>query len=205
MHSFVVTVFILVVLLFPLGCDEALPPYETPKALVGEITFQYVFQPDENGFRFYATARNISDETFQDTIAVEGTLIATLSRDKSFRKTFNITMASYYLPASYLDSLNSGTYDPRTGMFTIDPGKKIDFLFRWDFIDDNTRDIRTYAFTYAPDPLCPSSRMRSNTETLTLQGSLRVTKNSGQIFLGPREVQAFYVAPYIVGRMCPSY
>jgi hypothetical protein len=199
-----VTTLILLYLFLLLGCDEALPPYENPKALLGELTFQYVFKPDENDFRFYVAVRNIYDETFQDSVSVKGTLEVILKRDQRFRKTFKISMSNYYTPVAYLDSIDSGTYDINTNMFTIDPGKKVEFLCQWNFIDDSSRDIRTYVFSYMIDPLC-AQRLKSNTETFILKGPLYITNHSGEIMLGPREVETFYVTPYVVGKTCPSY
>ncbi len=194
---FVGSVFCFWVALYLLGCDESLPPRDNPTVLFqGDASFLYMYSLYENDFQVFIDVKNIYGETIQDTALVRGTLEIILKRDPRYRKTASLSISNL---------VGTPQYDPLTNSLTIDPGKSVTFLSKWDLIDDDSVDLRTAIYHYDTDPSC-ESRMRSQTETFIFKGSIQITKSGGEIFFGPKEFDAFYVTPsFIVNISCPSY
>lgn len=195
-YSFIVP-FIFGCILVIVSCDESLPSRNNPKVIFkGDVSFSYIYSINENDFRFYVDVTNVYDETIQDTAKVSGTLEIVLKRDSRYHKTV-------YL--SIVNLVSTLLYDSIANCFTLDPAKKMTFLSLWNLIDDNQIDLSTSIFQYQTDPSCPY-RLKSQTETFILKGSIQIINGGGEILFGPKEINVFYVTPsYIVDKNCPPY
>ena len=95
-------------------------------------------------------------------------------------------------------------YDPRTGVVTIDPGKSVRFRYKWNFVDDNARDLRQTAFVYHPDTTCIAfGRMIAFNETFRMTGSLKVFERIPTLTAAPRELSMCHVNIFVLQNYCP--
>lgn len=175
--------------LWNISCDESLPPHEEPHSLfTGNLRIVYFNNTAKgtiNELRIYLDARNVFDETLEDSAGLQGTLEIIVARDPVYRKTVMLSSANL---------VAGGSYDPRTGQLTIDSGDSLTLMYTWNFIDDNGYSIPRDVSGLKKDPQCPT-RTYAPPEILIIRGSLLVFRRIGQTTFSPIQ----YVLNYFIG------
>ena len=159
LHILVLTVFSLL----GFSCGETLPPFRDPLDVFdAQHEALYVISGSDNSLKAFVYLINVFDETFDGRAAIDGTVTIEWASNPSFRKTYRVTP----------NNILSGKYTPGTNTLTIDSRDTLKFIFSWNFIDDNGRDIRDMA-TYHTDPSCQQRRI-SDPLTFTIRSEVKV-------------------------------
>jgi hypothetical protein len=182
--------FLLIIPVFSLSCDEALPPRQDPTSLF-KVSLQsfYVYTDTENDVAIVLSAINDFDETLNDRLALSGTIVITSDRDSSVHKTIPLSTAN----------LIGGHYDPVKGILTIDPGDSVVVQAKWDLTDDNGVSLPSYFFQYHVDAMC-RDRLISSPEYFTISGKAKLYAN-----LGYAESQLTYAIRQYDKWIAPKY
>ena len=181
----------ILVLLTVCACSEHLPAYDDPSDLFsGTMDVQYVMA-EHNEVLVTLMVRNLYDETLQDTADFAGTCEITLVRNPSLRKTFALSSAN----------LQWGDYNGRTRILTIDPGENVILAAHWNFICDDSTDLRTSVFRYIEDPTC-RYRHVAQTEELEVRVSLTIFKQMPAIELGPTVLSFCHIDTAVPLQLC---
>jgi len=173
------------------ACSEHLPEYADPHDLLsGSLAVQYVMA-ERNEIVVSVMVRNLYDETLQDTAVFSGTCDITFRRDPSKHKTLAITSAN----------LQWGDYNSTTRILTLDPGETMIMAARWDFVCDDSTDLRTSAFRYIVDPTC-RFRHVALSEELDVTLSVTVFKQTAPLELGPMSVSFCHIDTAVPLQLC---
>lgn len=161
--------FSIVILVFSLSCDESLPPRQDPTNLFkARVQASYYYSPFANVVLIQLIAVNDFDETLNDRIGIDGTIVVASNRDTSVHKTFQL----------FASNLIHGTYDPSTATLTIDPGDSVVIQVSWDFTDDAGDSLSTDFFHYVIDVTC-RQRMITDLENFTIVGKTKLYASLG--------------------------
>ena len=173
------------------ACSEHLPAYDDPSDLFsGTLEVRYVMA-EHNEVLVTLMVRNRYDETLQDTAEFAGTCELTLLRNPSLRKTIALSSAL----------LQWGDYDSRTRILTVDPGESIILAAHWDFICDDSTDLRTSVFRYIEDPTC-RFRHVAQQEELEVRVSLTIFKQMPAMELGPVVLSFCHIDTAVPLQLC---
>ena len=190
-RSIVVAVSGLLVLF---GCDEQLPPYaKDPDVLAGTIRPNYVLSMTENVLKVRIVVTNIYDETLEGSAVLNGYGQIVLARKRELRKTFQLTRS---------DRISGGSFNPQTGELIFDPGDSLVFQYTWDFITDDSTDLRTSEFQYYVDPSCPS-RMIAYGERFEASATVAIFDRVAVVTPATVTSTVCYVTPYVAPNYCP--
>ena len=173
------------------ACTEHLPQYVDPQDLLsGTLSVQYVMA-ERNEIVVTVMVRNLYDETLQDTAVFAGTCDIVLKRDPSRRKTLSLSSAN----------LQWGDYNSTTRILTLDPGENVIVAARWDFVCDDSTDLRTSVFRYIDDPTCPFRHI-ALTEQLDVTLSLTIFKQTPAIELEPVVLSFCHIDAAVPLQLC---
>lgn len=173
------------------ACSEHLPPYDDPSDLLsGTMEVQYVMA-ERNEIVVSLMVRNLYDETLQDTAIFAGTCEITLVRNPSLRKTVVLSSAN----------LQWGDYHSSTRILTIDPGENVIMAAHWDFICDDSTDLRASVFRYIEDPTC-RYRHVAQTEELVVRASLQLFSQMPPVELGPTVLSFCHIDTAVPLQLC---
>lgn len=173
------------------ACSEHLPEYADPRDLLsGSLSVQYVMA-EHNEILVTVMVRNLYDETLQDTAVFAGTCEIVLKRDPSRRKTLALSSAN----------LQWGDYNSATRILTLDPGETVILAARWDFVCDDSTDLRTSVFRYIEDPTCPLRHI-ALTEELDVTLSVTVFKQTPALEVGPVSLSFCHIDTAVPLQLC---
>lgn len=155
---------LLVMGIFLSSCDESLPPRQNPADLFSSRVHPYYsYTPTANNVVVDLIAVNNFDETLNDRLHLEGSVVITSSRDTAVHKTIQLDASN----------LIRGNYDPVKGTLTIDPGDTVVIEAVWDFTDDAGANLTQSFFNYKVDSTC-IQRMMSSPESFTVSARSRL-------------------------------
>ncbi len=178
------------------SCKEELPPYEDPReVLKGTMTGRYVFHQSENAVAVYFTVVNAYDETLEAQAILQGDVEISLRRVEGVRRGLSISSA---------DLIYVRNYDAVTGVLRLDAGDSLVFRVRWDFVDDQGRDLRETQFRYIPDPVCSTLRKIALEETFSLEGRVRIFDKVAPVQGGPVLFSLCHVSAWVSPQVCVS-
>lgn len=173
------------------GCSEHLPAYSDPNDLLaGTLYVQYV-TAEHNQVLVTVMVVNKYDETLQDTASLSGTCEITLKRQPNLHKT--ITLSS--------KDLQWGDYDSTTHLLTMDRGDHLTMALGWDFVCDDSTDLRTSVFRYVEDPSCPLRHI-AQVEELDVRLSLKIFAQTPTIELGPTTLSFCHLDTIVPLQLC---
>jgi hypothetical protein len=176
------------------ACTETLPPRIEPRLVfVATIEGHYTLTMIENNLRLYLTFQNVYDQTIQDTLSLDGNIEIIFNRAPTLIRSIRLRPANIVTPH---------VYDPTTGMITLAPQSGVVFTWTWDFITDDSTDMRTL-FSYYNDTTCRGLRMIANPEVVTIRGALRLTRRTPEVILPPTAVRFCYVTDIVETALCP--
>ena len=180
---------------FTLTCDEALPPFVDPGAVIkgGVIQARYVLVVDDNSTEITLSVRHLYDETFEGVTNLNGSVTITLPRLPAMHKTILFDQASLTTRQKYNTS---------TKVLRFDPGDSLVFRVRWDFMDDNGDSLKNTVFRYNADPNCPL-RCIADEEIFSLTASLRLFDEVPAATYGPEQFSVCHVTTWVDGLACP--
>ncbi len=190
-------------LLFIGACDEYLPQYQKPNAVLeGRVEAQYVLTVIENRVRIFITAVNKYDETLEGRRALSGSIQIRSKRKPELRMTLNIKP----LHLTYARSTSA-----QTGLIRLDPGDSVRFTITWNpLYHEDTLEGSEFAeaFSYTIDPVCPGPppapfRTISFRETFIFSGELRVLDKFSPAIIEPTEFSFCRVSQWYDPRVCP--
>ncbi|MDP1677866.1 MAG: hypothetical protein Q8L88_13495 [Bacteroidota bacterium] len=164
---------ILVILALTLnGCYESLPLREDPKEILSaSLTANYAAHVSLTTMTITLNVENKFDETLQDHAFLDGVLTIQWLGDPQSRKTIKL---------SKLNLQNNGQYNPSTGILTIDPHEVLQFVYVWDFTDDNGDSIPQEFKTYlSPHCLEVGEQIFVARESFLIEGSMNVFSHTG--------------------------
>lgn len=179
--------------LFPLACDEHLPPRRDPTDLFtarSEITWS--LSSLENRIYLRLVLRNTYDEIVEGTADIEGKLSISIARDPSYTRTYDLT-------GLQIDDVPY--YNRSTGLMSIPPGDSMSFFIAFNWLDDVGRDFRS-GFIYQPDPLC-TGRMIARREILIVQGEARLFQRVMTATATPLMFELCHVDVWVNPKFCP--
>jgi hypothetical protein len=185
------------------SCDEDLPTYVEPSALLeAKIDGEYFLSDTEHSLRVYLRVTNRYDETLDGSALLSGHIVVFSARDTTVRKSLTLTRAS----------LVQGSISP-SGLLKIDPNETIILKGVWDFpgnsvIDDSGRNLsggdstRGGFFKIVKDPECPF-RYFAQPEDFVLKGSVTLFSQRAPVSAGPTVFRFCYVTNFVDVRVCP--
>lgn len=190
-------------LLFIGACDESLPSYREPSAVLeGKIEARYALTASENRVGIILTAVNRYEESLEGRRVFSGLVEIRSKRRPELRKTLTI-LPTHLIYARFHNS--------QTGMVRIDPGDSVRFLVSWNLAGADTPGDNEFLelFSYYIDPTCPGpppSPMRTIAfrETFILSGELRVFDQASPAIIGPTEFSFCRVSRWVEPNACPS-
>lgn len=160
---------LVVIVVFSISCDEALPPRQDPSNLFSvQLQQYYHYDQNFNNVIVDLFIYNRFDETLSDRMSMTGAIVITSNRDTSVHRTFELSALN----------LIHGTYDPAKGTLTINPGDFAEIQVTWDFTDDSGLSLPSYFFDYRVDRTC-RQRLISLPESFTIAGKARLYSNLG--------------------------
>lgn len=182
--------FLLIIPVFSLSCDEALPSRQDPSSLFkARVQPFYVYSAFQNDVVVNLIAVNEFDETLNDRAGITGAITITSDRDTSIHKTIQLGP----------NNLIYGKYDAVKGILTIDPGDSVIIQAVWDFTDDSGASLTNGFFSYHIDRTC-RQRLIASSETFSIVGKTKLYSQLGyaqsrmtfgivqyDIFVGPHD------------------
>ncbi len=129
------------------GCDEALPPRESPPQLFtveSRSLYDYYSgktpQSYRNQIKYTFVIKNIYDETIEDTLDFSGKLNINWFHPpgEEFPKTTK-TIGIKFSDIKYIRG-----YNRSTGIFTFDPSDSIIIETNWNFLSDDSLNLLEY-------------------------------------------------------------
>jgi len=191
------TVLLVLLSLIP-GCNEQLPPYADPRNILSAETHgEYVLTVRDNSVNFFVVVRNDFDESLQAVAAISGTMEIVLQRDTTVRKT--VTLSNTNL-------IHGTNYVPSTGEIIFDAGDTVTLLYKWDWIDDQGRDLRLETFRYHEDLQCDCgfyNRALADEEVFTLRGEVKMFDRVGRMSFGPTAFHLRFASRWVNPKYCP--
>lgn len=184
-------------LLFVGACDESLPSYREPGAVLeGKIEARYTLTASENRVGIVLTAVNRYEESLEGRRDFAGSIEIRSKRRPELRKT--LTISSTHL-------IYARFHNSQTGMVRIDPGDSVRFLVSWNLASSDTAgdDEFLKLFSSYIDPTCPS-RAVAFRETFVLTGELRVFEQAAPAIIGPTEFSFCRVSRWVAPNVCPT-
>jgi len=190
-------------LLFVGACDEYLPSYREPGAVLeGKIEATYVLTSSDNRVGIAVTAVNKYEESLEGRRVFTGSIEIRSKRRPELRKTLNISSTQL---------IYARIHNTQTGMVRMDPGDSVRFLVSWDLAGSDTPGDNEFLdlFSYYIDPTCPGpppSPMRTIAfrETFILSGELRVFEQASPAIMGPTEFSFCRVSRWVAPNVCPT-
>lgn len=185
------------------GCDESLPSYREPGAVLdGRVMAAYVLTASENRIRIFVTAVNTYEETLEGRRILSGSVEIRSKRKPELRATVSFTSSNVI----YARNTSS-----QTGMIRLDPGDSVRFMVSWDSVGDDAAggDGFVGLFSYFIDPACPGPppqpvRSIAFRETFVLSGEVRVFEQAGPAVFGPAEFSFCRISQWVPPSGCPS-
>ena len=133
------------------GCGESLPPRSDPANLFTiSISTEYNIVNDFGFLDVFVTLKSNYDETLQDVVLLDGTLMIDWTADPAIRGNIVPRRTAHIDPSQMV---HARKYDSFTQMLTIDPGDSIILRYRWNFKTDDSTDIYKQ-FKYKSDTGC---------------------------------------------------
>lgn len=185
------------------GCDETLPSYREPGAVLeGRMEARYTLTASENRVGIIVTAVNRYEESLEGRRVLSGQVEIRSKRRPELRKTLTIS------PTQLIYARFNNN---QTGTVRIDPGDSVRFLIVWNLAGEDTPEGNDFLglFTYYIDPACPGpppgpTRNIAFRETFILSGELKVFEQSAPALLGPVEFSFCRVSRWIEPNICPT-
>lgn len=176
------------------GCTESLPEYADPRSVFqASLQGSQILTAGRNEIDFKFILRNKFDETFQAEAKIAGYIEASLEKDRSVKIRFDLDVS---------DLQNSNRYDPLTRLLTVDVGDSLVFAVRWNFLDDQGRDVRRTQFDFVADPQCPY-RCVARRERFVLSGELGVYDRIPPVQIPRAEFEICYISRWVNPKYCP--
>lgn len=190
-------------LLFIGACDEYLPSYREPSAVLGgKVEANYILTSSDNRVGIAVTAINRYEESLEGRRVFNGSIEIRSKREPELRKTLNVSSA-HLVYARFHNS--------QTGMVRMDPGDSVRFLVSWNLAGADTPGDNEFLglFSYYIDPTCPGPPPRpmrtiAFRETFILSGELRVFDQASPAIIGPTEFSFCRVSRWVAPSACPS-
>lgn len=179
-----------------LSCVESLPPLIEPDNLLeGSLVPSYTYGED-NMLTVQFLVTNEFDETLEGTASFSGEIEIMLERLPQYKRTIALSPSNIF---------QARDYDPTTRMLRMDAGESIWLQVKWNFVDDDGRDLRTGIFQYVPDPTCPQTggRRIAMSERFVIRGRLLLFDRTGDVRVGPVVFSFCHIDSWVLPRDCP--
>lgn len=186
-----------------LSCNEELPPYREPEALLtATLDGEYWLSDTEHSLRVYIRVKNIYEETLEGPAALTGTVNIVSVRDPSVKKTLTLGAKN----------LTWGDYS--NGILRIDPKSTITLQAVWLFPGDTVRidDGRDIAhvqngsgfvfLNFVNDSTCRYRKL-ARPEDLLLDATLTVFSKKAPIVIEPVVFPFCFISNWVSTKMCP--
>ncbi len=190
-------------ILIPGGCDESLPSYREPSAVLqGKVEANYILTSSDNRVGVAVTAINRYEESLEGRRVVTGSIEIRSKRKPELRKTLDV---------SSVHLVYARFHNSQTGMVRMDPGDSVRFLVSWNLAGGDTPGDNEFLelFSYYIDPTCPGpppSPMRTIAfrETFILSGELKVFEQVSPVSIGPTEFSFCRISQWVPPNACLS-
>lgn len=175
-------------------CDETIGPSEEPQRVFEtRIEGFYVLSLTDNSLKIYLTVKNVFDETLSGPAVLKGSIEIVSARDPSKRRTFEVKRVNLITSGGQIDN---------QGNLILDAGASMRFGVSWDFMTDDSTDLRKNFFSYVKDNTC-QGRCLAFTEDFILTGSVTIFKQTGPSFAGTIPYALCFVSSYASPGDCP--
>jgi hypothetical protein len=169
------------------GCDESLPPRESPPEIFSMIVrADYDYYPRglqaRNQIKYNIVLKNIYDETIQDTLDFQlNARLEWFGGPVTINDTVTQNVKTVTVGRSAITYMKK--YNPSTGIVTIDPGDSLVLEYSWNFVNDDS----VLLLQYFPVKFISGEGgcVISQIQTIGLMGSVRVLKSRASLIIRP--------------------